>query len=146
MQPITVPFDAEAIKSQPGQLWDPVRKLWVAHTPEEWVRQLWLQYWIAQGVPANRMQVEKGLQVHGQPRRTDVVVFDQAFRPWLLLECKAPSVQVKQSVFDQIARYNLTLQVPYLVVSNGHFTFAAHIDHQAGSYDMLTALPSIEIQ
>ncbi len=143
MQPIAVTFNPDLVKVRDHQLWDPVRKQWVAHTPEEWVRQLWLQYWIGAGIPASRMQVEKGLHVHGQPRRTDVVVFDQAFQPWLLLECKAPTVQLKQSVFDQIARYNLTLQVPYLVVSNGHFTFAAHIDHQAGTYHMLPALPSI---
>lgn len=144
MQPVTVPFDAGKIRKKDQQLWDPARKQWVAHTPEEWVRQLWVQYWMAQGVPASRLSVEKGLRVNGQYKRTDVVVYNSMHQPWLLLECKAPDVALNQKVFDQIARYNLTLKVPYLVVSNGHFTLAAQIDYTNRSYQLLDTMPAMD--
>lgn len=143
MQPIAVPFRSSLVKQKDDQLWDPVRQRWVSRTPEEWVRQLWLQLWIEMGVPKGRISVEKGLLVNGQARRTDVVIYDQEYQPWLLLECKAPGVQLNQQVFDQAARYNMTLRVPYLVISNGHYSFAACINQVQKTYHHLDRLPQI---
>lgn len=144
MQPIPVPFQPQLVKQKEDLLWDPVRQSWVAHTPEEWVRQIWVHYWLQVGIPKGRISVEKGLTVHGQARRTDVVVYDAQFKPWLLLECKAPTVPLNQQVFDQVARYNMTLQVPWLLISNGHYTFAARIDHENKTYHFLDTLPQID--
>lgn len=141
MQPITIPFDGTNIKRQADKLWDPARKRWVINTPEEWVRQLWIQYWLTHHVPVARIQIEKGLTVNGLHRRTDLVLFDESYRPILLLECKAPDVTLNQAVFDQAARYNMTLQVPYLLISNGHYTYGATIDHNNQRYHTLIDLP-----
>lgn len=144
MQPITIPFDGTNIKRQDNKLWDPARKRWVAHTPEEWVRQLWVQYWMMHNIPAARIQIEKGLKVNGLFRRTDLVLFTADYQPILLLECKAPTVTLDQKTFDQAARYNMTLQVPYLLISNGHFTYGATIDHEKQRYAMLQGMPVLQ--
>lgn len=144
MQPITIPFDGTNIKRQDNKLWDPARKRWVANTPEEWVRQLWVQYWMMHNIPAARIQIEKGLKVNGLFRRTDLVLFTADYQPILLLECKAPTVTLDQKTFDQAARYNMTLQVPYLLISNGNFTYGATIDHEKQRYAMLQGMPILQ--
>ena len=103
-------------------LYDVFRKKFVLLTPEEWVRQHLLHYLV------------KELLVEGQKRRYDAVVYDAHFQPMLLIECKAPQVAITQAVFDQAARYNRTLDIPYILVSNGLQHLMAKVDHQAGRY------------
>ncbi len=144
LHPIQIPFPAQAVKQKATPfpaLWDPVRKLWVVHTPEEWVRQLWIAWWLEQGVPAGLIQVEKELKVLGQSRRADIIIYQPDMTPWCMVECKAPQVPLNQNVLDQIGRYNLSAQVPYLVISNGHYTFAFHIDFAQQCFVPLDRLP-----
>jgi len=95
-------------------------------TPEEWVRQHFIHLLLSQyAYPPALMRIEGGLRVHRLARRTDLVVYDRAGAPFLLLECKAPDVKLTPAVLDQAARYNLSLNAPHLVLSNGreHFCF-----------------------
>lgn len=126
------------------QVFDPLRKKWVVLTPEEWVRQNWIHWLLEQGVPSARIKVEHMLIVLSQSRRADLVVFDRDFNPWMILECKAPEIRLSQAVFDQVARYNLTLQVPYLIVSNGESTYGCRIDYRASTYRFLDTLPDFK--
>ncbi len=98
---------------------DPVRRRWVALTPEEGVRQHLLADLLRLGYPAGLLAVEKGLVYGGQAWRADVVAYGRDQRPALLAECKAPGVAIDQSTFDQLARYNAVLDAPTLVVDNG---------------------------
>ena len=124
------------------QILDPVRRKWVAMTPEETVRQLLLLYLLREkAYSPNRIGVEKMLVVNTLNRRFDVLVYAPDMSPWMLIECKAPSVPVTQAVFDQIARYNLPLRVPYLLVSNGLQTYCCAMDYKAESYHFLENLP-----
>ena len=98
---------------------DPVRRRWVALTPEEGVRQRLLLDLLALGYPAGLLAVERGVPYGGKTWRADVVAYSRDQRPALLAECKAPGVAITQTTFDQLARYNAVVQAPVLVVDNG---------------------------
>ncbi len=121
---------------------DPVRRKEVALTPEELLRQLVLRYLLeAKAYPPNRIRVEIGLTVNGQPRRGDILVFDPDLKPWLLVECKSPKVPLTEATFGQAARYNMALQVPFLAITNGLSTFCCSIDYEQSNYAFLSDFP-----
>jgi hypothetical protein len=137
--------DLLEVKQEDGKRWlrDPIRNKWLVLLPEEMVRQLLIHYLIDNlGVNKNRITIERGLTVNGLQKRCDILIFDRAMQPWLLVECKAPSVRLKQSVFRQIATYNMPLQVPYLLVCNGPEAYACSIDFAEETFEFLSELPT----
>lgn len=123
-------------------IYDPIRSAYVRLTPEEWVRQHFLQYLIQElGTPAGWIAVETPVTVQGQPQRADVVVHDRMGAPLLLVECKAPGTPIRQAVFDQSARYNTVLGAPFLAVTNGHAHYACAIDFDTREATFLDDLP-----
>lgn len=127
-------------------IFDRIRKKNIVLTPEEWVRQHLVWYLIEDhGFPATLISVEKKITLHGLTKRTDIVLYNRAAQPVMLIECKAPDIPLSQNTFDQAGRYNLVLRVPYLVVSNGKQFLCAQIDHTLQSFAMLSGLPSAEI-
>ncbi|NRB64980.1 MAG: type I restriction enzyme HsdR N-terminal domain-containing protein [Saprospiraceae bacterium] len=137
--------DQLSLKTEAGKryVWDAIRKKWLVFQPEEMVRQLIIHFLIAEkGVPRPRIAVEKGLYINQQFRRTDIIVYDQSVKPFLLIECKAPSVPISEGVFRQIAHYNMALKVPNLWVSNGPDNYACAIDFAAESFSFLSSIPS----
>jgi predicted type IV restriction endonuclease len=102
---------------------DPVRRRYVALTPEEGVRQVLLADLIALGYPVGLLAVEKGLAFGGKVWRADAVAYGRGGRALLLAECKAPGVAVGQDTFDQLARYNAVLGASVLVVDNGRVRY-----------------------
>lgn len=126
-------------------IYDPLRDRYVRLTPEEWVRQHFVQYLIQElDVPGGLVAIEAAFQFQGQPRRADVIAHDRQGDPLLLVECKAPHVSITQDAFDQCARYNIVLQAPYLVVTNGQTHYACAIDFDEQSYAFLDDLPSYD--
>jgi len=124
-------------------IFDPVRVKYVRLTPEEWVRQHVIAYLNTyKGVPFSLMGVEKLLKLNGLSKRCDVVVYNRNGTPLLLVECKAPGVPVSQAVFDQAARYNLRLQVSYLMITNGLEHYSCLIDYAGNAYSFLEELPA----
>jgi len=121
---------------------DPIRKKNIILQPEELVRQLLLCYFIkSTNFHRNQIQVEKKIQIHDMIRRFDIVIYNKEVTPFLLVECKAPDIKINQSTFDQIAVYNMKLNAPYLVVSNGINTYCVQINHDTKSYEFLTEIP-----
>ncbi|WP_232826402.1 type I restriction enzyme HsdR N-terminal domain-containing protein [Lewinella sp. IMCC34183] len=121
---------------------DEIRKKWLVLQPEEFVRQLLLHFLIRDmRYNRNRITVERGVAVNGEPRRTDILVFDQDMRPFLLIECKAPKVPLTTDVFRQAANYNGPLRVPYLMISNGRESYVAAIDYTAEDYRLMRHVP-----
>lgn len=134
------------IQDKRTEVFDVVRKRWLVLTPEEWVRQHLLHYLIIdKGYPASLLAVEKTISVNGLKKRCDVVAFDSQARPIVVVECKAPEVNITQAVFDQIARYNLTLNVNYLLVTNGMQHFCCSMNHQEQRYNFLKELPAYPV-
>ena len=135
-------FRIDAGGGQSSKIFDIVRRKLVWLTPEEWVRQHLLHFFInGKKFPAGLIAVEKNLKVNGLPRRTDILVYDKQMKKILLAECKAPSVKISQKTFDQAARYNLSLDVKYFVLSNGLQTICCTMDHEKMKYNFLENIP-----
>jgi len=126
-------------------VWDPLRRRYVALTPEEWVRQHFVQ-WLVQdkGFPIALMGNEVSLTQNGIARRCDTLVADRAGRPLVIVEYKAPTVAVTQKTFDQIVRYNMVLHARYLMVSNGLSHYCCRIDYDRGSYSFMADIPQYD--
>ncbi|PSQ95413.1 MAG: restriction endonuclease subunit R [Bacteroidetes bacterium SW_9_63_38] len=144
MESLNLPtYDVHVIDRDDTRIiYDPVRQTYVTLTPEEWVRQHFLQYLMQElNVPAGLVATEASFQYEGQTWRADIVAYDRQGNPLLLVECKAPSVSIGQNAFDQGARYNLVLDAPFLVVTNGRTHYACRIDLEEESYAFLDDLP-----
>lgn len=120
---------------------DPVRRRWVALTPEEEVRQrtillLHEQY----GYPLELMQVEGTIAMGNLSRRCDIIVFSSSGQPQMIVECKRPNVKISQKTVDQACRYNTVLRVPLLLLTNGLNIIVISVDFDAGK---LTVLPEV---
>ena len=106
-------------------IFDDIRKRWLVLTPEEWVRQNFLQYLIlVKKYPASLIAIEKEIKLGDLKKRFDIVVYDRNTKPWMIVECKEMNVPLDKTVLDQALRYNITLQVPYLVITNGNYCMA----------------------
>ncbi len=147
MQKLNLPSCDFKLKSNEKQslIFDKVRKKYVVLTPEEWVRQHFVSFLIREKkYPISLVAVEKQLKVHARTKRTDILVFDAAGGPHIIVECKAPSVKITQDTFDQIARYNLALNATYLIVTNGIGHIVCQMDHEQEKYVFLEKIPSYE--
>lgn len=126
-------------------IFDPIRRKRILLTPEEEVRQKLITFLINdRGYPQGLIGVEKGLLVHGRPRRFDILVHNRHGQPLLLIECKAKSVNLNQQTFDQVARYNIALKVPWLVISNGREIYCAKIDFEQHNYAFVPEIPTYD--
>lgn len=138
---INYPAYQPKIKKTTGKefIFDVVRKRWVILTPEEWVRQNFLQYLIViKNYPAALIAVEKAIELGDVKKRFDIVLYDNNHQPWMIIECKEMSVALDRKVLDQVLRYNIPLQVPYLVITNGSYCYAFEIaDGQMKAIDNL---------
>jgi hypothetical protein len=120
---------------QNKQIFDLLRRRYVTLTPEEWVRQHFIQYLInSKRYPAALIAVEKGIKVQGLQKRADVVVFNRYGNPWMIVECKAPDVGLNEETLYQAARYNMALKVRYLVLTNGLEHFCCVLDDKRISF------------
>ena len=121
---------------------DPVRRRWVALTPEEWVRQQTIRMLnVKYGYPLELMQVEGAISLNGLTRRCDIVVFSTDGSPMMIVECKEPNVKLTQKVCDQACRYNTVLRVPYLMLVNGHSIIMLKVDFDTGILTQLSDVP-----
>ncbi|MCY4204723.1 MAG: type I restriction enzyme HsdR N-terminal domain-containing protein [Bacteroidetes bacterium] len=124
---------------------DPIRKRFVPLTPEEWVRQHFVQYLINNlEVPSAMIAVEVVIPIQERHFRADIVVHGRQVDPVLIVECKRPSIQLGQDVFNQIGHYNVALKVPYLVVTNGMQYSCCLVNHIQHSYQFLDEIPSYQ--
>ena len=124
-------------------IFDEIRKKWIILTPEEWVRQHVVHFLLKEkNYPISLIAVEKQLKINTRIKRTDIVVYNKQGTPELLIECKAPSVKITQTTFDQIARYNLTANSNYLMVTNGLAHYFCQIDSTKEAYIFLEDIPS----
>jgi len=106
-------------------IFDGIRKQWLALNDEEWIRQNFVQYLIQNlSYPAAFIALEKEIRLGELVKRFDILVYDAQHQPWMMIECKAQGVQLSDSTLQQALRYNISVPVSYLVITNGHYTFA----------------------
>ena len=124
------------------QVFDQVRKKYLVLTPEEWVRQHFIQYLNKEkNYPLGLMGVEKMVKYNSMQTRADIVLYAVDGKPNMIVECKAPNVKITQDAFNQIARYNFKLQVPLLVVTNGIQHFCCQMDYENNSIKFIEEIP-----
>lgn len=123
---------------------DILRQKFVALTPEEWVRQHFVHFLIEQkGYSKTLMANEVAVTLNGMSRRCDTVVYRQeGMKPLMIVEYKRPDVEITQRVFEQICRYNMVLEVEWLVVSNGLKHYCCQVDIKNGGYAFMKDIPS----
>ena len=132
-------------KEQKKYILDAIRKKFVLLTPEEWVRQNFIRYLVEEkNYSPNLINVEMGFKLGGSDYRADVVVYNRNGKSLLVVECKAPDIKIGQKQFDQIARYNFQLKVPYLIVTNGLDHYCCFMDYKNGRYSFLKEIPEFE--
>ena len=134
-------YEFRVEKKEEGQyIFDPMRKKYVALTPEEWVRQHILHYLTENlSYPKSLIAVERGLKVNDLQKRFDVLVFDQKGTPKMIVECKAPDEVLNENVLEQIISYNLSLKVRYLWVTNGRLNFCWRLSDKI---ELLQSVPA----
>jgi hypothetical protein len=144
LQPLHLPPYPFKIRDDNGQLtlFDEIRKRNIIITPEEWVRQHFVQFLIRQkNYPKTLIKLEGGHKLNGMPKRSDIIVFNPAGEKILLVECKAPSVPIDQKVFDQVARYNIVHKIALLAVTNGLQHYYCRINFAEQNYKFIEELP-----
>ena len=142
---LNLPSYKVRLKEESGKkfIFDEIRKKYLVLTPEEWVRQHFIQYLCRyKGVPASLIAVEKELKYDKLKKRTDILVYGQDGRPKLIVECKSPSVKITQETFDQIARYNMVLRVDYLVVTNGNEHYCCYMNYSNDQINFTDDIPN----
>lgn len=123
-------------------IFDVIRKKFVKLTPEEWVRQHVVHFLLEQKhYPASLMNVEVGMEIQTMRRRADIVCYESDGGVRLITECKAPEVKITQTVFEQIAQYNMCLKARYLLVTNGLEHFVCEINAEQKTYTFLQDIP-----
>lgn len=145
----TIPFGDYPFKvrveSGQRQIFDVVRKKYVAATPEELVRQHVLHHLITdKHYPPSLLAIEYPLKLYETSKRCDIVVFNQQHRPAMIVECKAPTVKLTDKAFRQAARYNLKLQVPFLLIGNGEAFECGVVNHQKQETRLLGRVPEYD--
>jgi hypothetical protein len=146
MVELNLPPAALKLRCRSGKdyVFDSLRRRFVRLTPEEYVRQRFIEYLATHlNYPRQRLANEVCIELGGMVKRCDTVLYDEQLRPLMIIEYKAPTVEIDQAVFDQIARYNMTLRVPWLVVSNGLAHYCCRIDFENGSYSFMPDIPDM---
>ncbi len=127
------------LKRAEGKVWifDGIRKKYIVLTPEEWVRQHFIQYLITEKkYPRTLIRVEGGVVYNDLKKRSDIVVYNREGTPWMVVECKSPTFRMSASVLSQVSMYNATLRAPYVCVTNGLIHLWAHTD-----WERMTTIP-----
>lgn len=145
MTNLNLPKYSFRIKNKENKLYifDKIRKKDLVLTEEEWVRQNFVSYLHEdKKYPLSLIALEKQCRVNNLVKRTDILVFDKTGAPHIIVECKAPQVQINQDTFDQIARYNMKLNATFLILTNGLQHYYCQMDHAAQRYTFLKEIPN----
>ena len=142
---LSLPYaDLRIAKDSNGNLkvFDILRKKFVALTPEEFVRQNFIHWLVGtKNYPQSLIANEVEIKLNDTKKRSDTVVYDRQCRPVMIIEYKAPDIEITQDTFDQIVRYNMELQARYLVVSNGRNHYCCVVEAKAGTYNFVKVIP-----
>lgn len=147
MQKLNLPEYQYTIRAigEKKEIFDTIRKKYVALSPEEWVRQNFISFLIKnKNYPETLISVETELKLFNVKKRTDILIFQNTGKALMIVECKAAEVKINQDVFDQIARYNMALKVNYLVVTNGLNHYCCFLDYENDSYTFLENIPDYD--
>jgi hypothetical protein len=127
---LNLPAFNPALKKEQGKVYifDNIRKKYVVLTPEEWVRQHFINYLIQElKYPKSLFRIEGSISYNKLQKRSDILIYNRHGKPWMLIECKSPTIKLSQKAFNQVAVYNMTIGAEYIAVTNGmiHYCYVA---------------------
>lgn len=123
---IEYPQPAFKIKQENNKefIFDALRKKWLLLTPEEWVRQNFIQYLVqVKHYPAALIALEKEITLGELKKRFDILIYDKNHQPWMMVECKAAAIEMNEAVLQQVLRYNISVPVKHILITNGNITY-----------------------
>ena len=144
---LNLPEFKYSLKNADGKVWifDVIRKKYIVLTPEEWVRQHFVQYLIsALSYPRPLIKIEGSLRYNTLSKRSDIVVFDRHGMPWMVIECKSPEIRISDEVLRQASMYNTTHKAKFLTVTNGMAHYCCSIDWSTNKITLLEGLPRFD--
>ena len=144
MIPVQFPEPQFKLKKEGDKryIFDAIRKTWLLLTEEEWVRQNFIAYLTnIMKYPVSLIALEKEMVLNGLKKRFDILVYDKNHRPWMMVECKAPTVVLSQDVLDQVMRYNISIPVSHVIITNGDKTIGWRKENN--KLELLTSLPEL---
>ena len=122
-------------------IFDAIRKVWLLLTEEEWVRQNFVSYLIKEvNYPSTLIALEKEITLNELKKRFDILVYDKDHQPWMLIECKSSSVALNDETLQQVLRYNISVPVNYIIITNGNKTIGWK--KEGNSLHLINAIPS----
>jgi len=139
------PKEQVTVRQREGinEIFDVIRKKWLRLSPEEWVRQNMIQFLLSKKYPDSLLSIEKGIK-HGElKRRCDIVVYTRDAKPFMIIECKEMNVMLNEKTMEQILRYHISLQVKYLIITNGSYCFG--FEKKEGNFFEINEFPAYEI-
>jgi len=148
MQKLNLPDFEVTLRKEEGKVWifDVIRKKYLVLTPEEWVRQHFVNYLINHlKYPKSLFRVERSLTYNKLQKRSDIVVHNRMGKPWMLIECKAPDIKLTQKAFNQVSVYNMTIGAQYVGVTNGMVQYCFETSKEVGrEVNFLDSFPEFE--
>jgi hypothetical protein len=144
MDPLNLPTYFFRIKQEKEKkyIFDEIRRRYVLLTPEEWVRQHVVKYLVTvRHFPQTLIAVEKGFHQLRRKQRYDLLIHDRNGDPLMIVECKAPTVEINQNAFDQATRYNVKHRAPYMLITNGRKHYCCQLNLENKQYRFLQEIP-----
>ena len=122
-------------------IFDEIRKRWILLTPEEWVRQNFVRYLIQQkNYPSALIALEKEMKLGELRKRFDILVYNRDHQPAMMVECKGASVLMNEKVLEQLLRYNISIPVEFMIITNGNLTYGWQ--KKGTSLELITEIPA----
>lgn len=144
MTQLNLPAYAFKVKKSDGKVWifDGVRKKYIVLTPEEWVRQHFVNFLVLHHkYPKSLIRIEGSLEYNRLQKRSDILIYDRGGKPWMLIECKSSGIKLSQRAFNQVAIYNMTVGAKYLAVTNGLVHYCCLAPKSGETTDFLEEFP-----
>lgn len=145
MNQLNLPAFSPSLKKENGKVYilDIIRKKYVVLTPEEWVRQHFVNYLIQEyRYPKSLFRIEGSLLYNKLQKRSDILIYDRQGKPWMLIECKSPSIKLSRNAFNQVAIYNMTVGAEYMAVTNGMIHYCYTAIKKGGEVKFLDEFPT----
>ena len=126
-----------------NEIFDPIRKRWLLLTPEEWVRQNFVQYLLQKNYPASLIAIEKEIRLGELKKRCDIVIYNRDMNPWMIIECKEMTIDLSEKTIEQILRYHIALPATFLIITNGSYSYG--FEKKSDQFFEMNELPVFEL-
>jgi|TARA_B000000437_G_scaffold37510_1_gene25238 hypothetical protein len=144
MVDLNIPEQNIEIKSinSKNYIFDLIRKKHLVLTPEEWVRQNLVSYFINDlNYPKGLIKTESSLKYNNLKKRSDILIYNNDMTHYMIVECKSYKMKLNKSHLNQSAMYNKIYRSRYLMVSNGMKHIVCEYDWEKETFKFRSSIP-----